>query len=140
MALNWSKDISFSGLKKSKSTSVAWPSKQHMDLMMADGGGFNVRKVVPVIVLVVLALVAFLKFGVFDMFASVENAKSTLASHQSALSTAQANLAKYDEVAAEYGGYEFVSAGDNGLVVDAVEVIDMIDKNVAPVARVSSHA
>ena len=141
MALDWSKEISFSGLKrrapKPKDES---PSKTYMNLMVAEKKAFDVRQNVPAIVILVVIVALVLKFGIFDFYARVDAKQAELNAHQQTLNALTAQLVNYDKVLEEYQGYESMSISEGGLQVDALDVLALVDRYVAPSARVASLA
>ena len=69
MALDWSKEISFSGLMKGKGKGgpkgkVVYPSKRYINLIPQKERNNDVRKVLPIAILVFLLVAAFVKFGI----------------------------------------------------------------------------
>ena len=141
MALDWSKEISFSGLKKrTPKPKDEYPSKTYMNLAISDKKPFDVRAKVPLIVLLVVVVLLVLKFGIFDFYARVDAKQAELSSRQQVLNTLTADLANYDEVLEEYEGYESMSISSGGLQVNALDALALVDRFVAPSARVASIA
>lgn len=139
MALDWSKEITFSGLKKRASKPKdEYPSKTYMNLMVVDKRAFDVRRNVPIIVILAIIVVLIMKFGVFDFYARVDAKQAELAAHQQTLNALTAELVNYDKVLEEYEGYESISISDEGLQVDALDALALVDRYVAPSARVAS--
>lgn len=139
MALDWSREISFSGLKRSKARSkAAYPVKTRMNLLSGEqqDGGF--RRTAPAAIAVVLVAALFIKFGVFDFYARVADKQVELSKQTQALAVMASAAADYDDVLAEYEGYESTGKVDSGLSVDALEAMSLVDKCVAPYARVAS--
>lgn len=141
MALDWSKEISFSGLKKrAAKPKDEYPSKTYMNLVISDKQAFDVRRNVPIIVILVVVLALFLKFGVFDFYGRVGAKQAELATHQQALNAMTAELVNYDKVLEEYEGYESMSISADGLQVDVLDALALVDRYVTPSARVASLA
>ncbi len=141
MALDWSKEISFSGLKKrAPKPKDEYPSKTYMNLMISDKKSFDIRKNIPLMVGLVVVVALILKFGVFDFYARVDAKQAELNARQQTLSALTSELANYDKVLEEYEGYESMSISAEGLQVNAVDALALVDRFVSPSARVASLA
>lgn len=139
MALDWSKEISFSGLKKrAPKPKDEFPSKTYMNLMVSEKKSFDLRSNIPFIVILLIIVVLVLKFGVFDFYARVDAKQAELNAHQQTLSSLNAELTNYNTVLEEYEGYESMSITSSGLRVDALGALALVDRFVAPSARVAS--
>ena len=139
MALDWNKEISFSGLKKrTPKPKDEYPSKTYMNLMVSDKKAFDLRSNIPLIVILLIVVVLVLKFGVFDFYARVDAKQAELNAHQQTLSSMNAELTNYNTVLEEYEGYESMSITSSGLRVDALGALALVDRFVAPSARVAS--
>jgi len=139
MALDWNKEISFSGLKKrAPKPKDEFPSKTYMNLMVSEKKSFDLRSNIPFIVILLIIVVLVLKFGVFDFYARVDAKQAELNAHQQTLSSMNAELTNYNTVLEEYEGYESMSITSSGLRVDALGALALVDRFVAPSARVAS--
>lgn len=139
MALDWNKEISFSGLKKrSPKPKDEYPSKTYMNLMVSDKKSFDLKSNIPLMVVLLIIVVLVMKFGVFDFYARIDAKQAELNSHQQTLSSLNAELTNYNAVLEEYEGYESMSITSSGLRVDALEALNLVDRFVAPSARVAS--
>lgn len=139
MALDWSKEISFSGLKKrAPKPKDEFPSKTYMNLMVSEKKSFDLRSNIPFIVILLIVVVLVLKFGVFDFYARVDAKQAELNAHQQTLNSMNAELTNYNTVLEEYEGYESMSITSSGLRVDALGALALVDRFVAPSARVAS--
>ena len=139
MALDWSKEISFSGLGKGKSKAKAvYPSKTYMNLVVEDRKTIELRQAVPVGILLLLLVVAFAKFGVFDFYDRVNQKQAELTQYQQTLAGLEAQLTDYDEVLAEYEAYESSRLSVDETTVSAVDALELVDRFIAPAARVAS--
>ena len=139
MALDWSKEISFSGLKKrAPKPKDEFPSKTYMNLMVSEKKSFDLRSNIPLIVVLLIIVVLVMKFGVFDFYARVDAKQAELNAHQQTLNSLNAELTNYNTVLEEYEGYESMSITSSGLRVDALEALNLVDRFVAPSARVVS--
>ena len=139
MALDWNKEISFSGLKKrTPKPKDEYPSKTYMNLMVSEKKSFDLRSNIPLIVVLLIIVVLVMKFGVFDFYARVDAKQAELNAHQQTLSSMNAELTNYNTVLEEYEGYESMSITSSGLRVDALGALALVDRFVAPSARVAS--
>ena len=139
MALDWSKEISFSGLGKGKQgAKTAFPSKTYMNLIAEDKKQLEVRKTVLVGILLLLIVVAFAKFGVFDFYDRVNHKQAELTQLQSKEASLAAQLVDYNEVLTEYRAYESSRISTDENTVSAADALALVDKYIAPYARVAS--
>ena len=139
MALDWNKEISFSGLKKrAPKPKDEFPSKTYMNLMVSEKKSFDLRSNIPLIVILLIIVVLVMKFGVFDFYARVDAKQAELNAQQQTLNSLNAELTNYNTVLEEYEGYESMSITSSGLRVDALEALELVDRFVAPSARVVS--
>ena len=106
MALDWSKEISFSGLKKrAPKPKDEFPSKTYMNLMVSEKKSFDLRSNIPLIVVLLIIVVLVMKFGAFDFYARVDAKQAELNAHQQTLNSLNAELTNYNTVLEEYEGY-----------------------------------
>jgi len=143
MALDWSKEISFSGLMKGKGKGgargkVVFPSKRYINLTPQKERNNDVRKVLPIAILVFLLVAAFVKFGIYDLYAGVAAKQAELNTQTQILRTAQAEVASYDEVKAEYEKYQSTKLASSDLDVSAIEAMQLVDTYIAPRATIDS--
>lgn len=138
MALDWGKEISFSGLRRSAPKAKAeYPSKTYINLMVSDKKTFDVRKNIPQIVLVVLVTALVLKFGVFDFYGRVSAKQAELNAQTQTLNSLQSKLVDYDAVKAEYDLYESSKLVADDMTVSATEALQLVDRYVATSANIS---
>ena len=139
MALNWSKEISFSGLKKSRAKpNNEYPEKTYMNLVVSTKREVDTRKTVITGVIALIAVILVVKFGVFDFYARVNDKVAELNVQQQNLNVLNTGLAKYDAVLSEYESYESISVTADGLVVNAVDALALVDRYIAPSASIMS--
>lgn len=139
MALDWSKEISFSGLGKGKQgAKTAFPSKTYMNLIAEDKKQLEVRKTVLVGILLLLIVVAFAKFGVFDFYDRVNHKQAELTRLQATESSLAAQLVDYNDVLTEYRAYESSRISTDENTVSAADALALVDRYIAPYARVAS--
>ena len=139
MALDWSKEISFSGLKKGAGRrNDAMPSKTGINLVASEkSSSFSGRNVVIAVVLVA-AVALFLKFGVFDLYGQVDAKRAELNAQQQQLASIRNQLAGYDDLLAEYESYGAGKVAEGVKSVDVTVAFRLVDECVAPYASVSS--
>ena len=139
MALDWSKQISFSGLARRKAHPKAvYLEKTHMNLLPGDQGSrLSSRNVLTGVLVVILAALV-IKFGVFDFYARVGAKQAELNAQKETLATMTAALSEYDEVAAKFESYESANIMSSGLVVNALDALSLVDRCVLPNATVAS--
>ena len=141
MAVDWSRQISFSGLRKrSAPAKTGYPEKTYMNLVVSTKKERDLSQTVLRAVLVVVVVALIIKFGIFDFYARVGDKQAEFAAQQRSLNTLNAQLVDYDQVLAEYQGYASVSVAEGGLAVDAMEALGLVDDIVAPSARIMSIA
>lgn len=137
MAIDWNKEISFSGLTKKKKQDTGFPEKTYMNLAIRDQSELEVRRVVPVAIVLLIVIVLFAKFGVFDFIDRVNQKEAELNTQKQALAEIQSKLTKYDSVLEEFESYEASAIGYGGEIVSPLEALTLIDRYIAPVANVS---
>lgn len=141
MALDWSREISFSGLKRSngKPKNDATPTKEHMNLAVQKKKDRNVKKIVIITIIVLIVATLFAKFAVIDFMAQVGAKQAELAEQQQLKTATLEKLSSYDEVAATYEKYGFFELDDKKSVlsVDALAALQLVDNYIAKKATVS---
>ena len=140
MALDWSKDISFSGLRKRtpRPKKVEYPSKTYINLVVKEKKQFDLRSQLPKIVLLVLVTIAVCKFGVFDVYDRANQKQAELNRQTQVLSNLEAQLSDYDAVKAEYETYETTKLVADENTVSVIDAMSLVDRFVAPAAHVDS--
>ena len=139
MALNWSTNISFSGLRRSKKKGGSqYPEKTHINLAVADKKTVELRQALPVGILLLVLVLLFVKFGVYDFVDRVNQKSTELAQQRQQLSLYEQQLIDYDKVLSEYQSYEAKNLTADGVSFDSLDALRLVDETVAPVARVVS--
>ena len=141
MALDWNKEISFAGLRQRASSSqgdTSYPEKTYMNLAVVSRKQVNVGQTVAFAIVLALIVGLIVKFGIFDFYARVDAKRAELNASQQTLAALNAELEHYDDVLAEYEGYESMSIGEEGLQYDAVNALALVDRLITPAATVSS--
>ena len=139
MALEWSKEISFSGLKKGKTKmNSEYPSKTYMNLSVAKAGSRISTRSIPLIVVLVVILGLIIKFGVIDFYARVGQAEAALEQQRVQLEEMNTAIAGYDELLEEYESYDTEHLAPDASTVSAMSVMEMVQKVVVPHASIES--
>lgn len=139
MALDWSKEITFSGLRKSMpKRKDVYPSKTYMNLAIADRKPLDLRKVVPLAVLLLVVIVLLLKFGVFDQFAQVNAKRVELEKQEQTLSSLEEQLVGYDDLLREYQAYMPAQLAADEETVSALDALSLVNRKIEPMATIVS--
>lgn len=139
MALDWSKQVSFSGLKKAGSKGkVSYPSKRYINLMPRKERNNDPGKVIPVAVILLILVALFVKFGIYDLYANVAAKQAELNAQTQVLRSAQAKAASYDQVKEEYDAYQSTRLSSAENEVSTIEAMELVDTYIAPYARIDS--
>ena len=139
MALDWSKNISFAGLrKKAPKAKAVYPTKTYINLVVEDKKKLELRSMLPKAILVVLIAVVAIKFGVIDFYGRVAQKEAELGQQTSVLNDLEAQLVNYDSIKAEYETYESTKLVADGIIVPAVDALKLVDRFITPVAQVDS--
>lgn len=140
MALDWNKDISFTGLRKRTGGAgkADYPSKTYMNLMVRDTKTLDIRRTVLVGILLALVVIAVAKFGVFDFYARINQKSLELVQKSEQLGKLEEQLVDYDEVLSEYNLYESARIVSEGSEVAAMDALELVDRIIKPSANVSS--
>lgn len=139
MGLEWSKDISFAGLRKKASPMKSgYPDKMHMNLVFSDERTVDVKKTAIVGVIILIFIAVFVKFGVVDILEQVNHKNGELAVVENQLGDLEHQLTNYDKVQEEFETYAASQLSDEAGTVSVSEALGLIDKIIMPQARVSS--
>lgn len=139
MALDWSREITFSGLKRRpQKTKSDYPSKTYMNLAPAEKGSVDVQRAVPMAIVVVLVVALFAKFGVYDFYDRMHQKQAELATQEQLLSSLQAQLVDYDQILETYNAYASAYATTDEYTVSALDALSLVDRFVRPSATVAS--
>ena len=139
MALDWSKEISFSGLRKRTPRAKAeYPSKTYINLVPQNKKTMELNRVVPLALVLVLAVGLFCKFGVFDFYDRVSQKGAELSRQTQVLNTMKTQLTEYDAVKAEYDTYESTKLVSDDMAVSVLDAMALVDKYVGSAADVAA--
>lgn len=139
MALDWSREITFAGLKRRpQKAKTEYPSKTYMNLAPVDKKSVDAQRAIPTAIIVVVLVALFAKFGVFDFYDRLNQKQAELAAQEQVLSSLQAQLVGYDEVLETYNAYASAYATADEYTVSALDALTLVDRFVRPSATVSS--
>lgn len=139
MALEWGKEISFSGLRKRQPKAKAvYPEKTYINLVVQDKKEFDLRRTLPIAIVVIVVAALFLKFGVWDFFDRVNQKEAELHQEQQVLSGLQAQLTSYSSVQEEYEAYDPTGSAAASDTVSTSEALALVDRFIRPSANVAN--
>jgi len=102
---------------------------------------FNIKKVLPILLVVVIVLAVFAKFGILDPMAKKTAAYNELASKEAQLEVINAKLAGYDELATEYGRYSYGWMNETEVnMVNRMDVLKLVESEIAKRAKIDNLA
>lgn len=141
MALNWNQEVSIASIKKlftrkkgDDAPVTGYPTKTTMNLYQVDETKVRLSTVVLAAVLGLVVIVAVLKFGILDPLTVVGAKQAELERQQQLLAEASAGTADYAEITELYEGYQTLFASKG---IDAIAVLDLVERVVKPTAKVS---
>ena len=140
MALDLGKKLSLGDIKgaSKKTKKSEYPQKTYINLVQVDRKTIDMRRTALTGIVVVVLLALFAKFGVIDFYARLDAKKAELGAQTAQLTALQSQLANYNAVLEEYEGYESMSLSGDGMSVNALAAIDLVETYVAPSASVGS--
>lgn len=102
---------------------------------------FNAKKMIPMALLLILVLLVVAKFGFMDPLAEKTAAYNNLAAKQEQLTSVQARLVEYDELAKQYGRYSYGLMNDSEInLVNRMDVLQLVEKEIASKAFVDNFS
>ena len=139
MALDWSKNISFSGLRKrAPKVKSSYPSKTYINLVVSSKKKLDLRSTAPKAVLIALLVLVVCKFGIFDFYDRMNQKQAELTKQEQVLDNLRLQLSDYAAVKAEYDTYETTKLVADDLTVSALDALDLVDRYVANAAHIDS--
>lgn len=118
--------------KKSVGKAMKVPSKKTMNFCHHQSS-FSVKRMIPLILVLVLLSAAFVKVGILDQIAKKVAMYEELSAKQMQLSTIQASLSGYNEVADQYGRYSYGWLNENEInLVSRMDILKMVEDMIAP--------
>lgn len=122
--------------KVSKKKPVQVAEKTTMNFARRESS-FNVKKMIPVILILAVAIALFVKFGVIDQLDKKLAAYNEIAEKQAVIDEMEMKLTGYDELYAKYGRYSYGWMDDNEVnTIDRIEILKLVESKVMRSARI----
>ena len=127
-------------MKKSNQKAVQMPGKKTMNFVHHQSS-FNLKKVLPVLVIILAIGVVFAKFGIMDPLAEKTAAYKELAQKQEQLAAINAKLTGYEELAKEYGRYSYGWMDETEVnMVSRMDVLHLVEEEISSKAYIDNLA
>ena len=127
-------------MKKSNQKAVQMPGKKTMNFVHHQSS-FNLKKVLPVLVIILAIGVVFAKFGFMDPLAEKTAAYKELAQKQEQLAAINAKLTGYEELAKEYGRYSYGWMDETEVnMVSRMDVLHLVEEEISTKAYIDNLA
>ena len=126
--------------KLTKQKAVQMPSKKTMNFVHHQSS-FNLKKVLPVLVIILAIGIVFAKFGFMDPLAEKAAAYNELALKQEQLAAINTKLTGYDELAKEYGRYSYGWMDETEVnMVSPMDVLHLVEEEISTKAYIDNLA
>ena len=126
--------------KLPKKNAVVVPSKKTMNFVHHQSS-FNLKKVLPVVLVILIVAAVFVKFGIMDPLDKKTAAMNELSLKQEQLASVNAKLTGYDELAKEYGRYSYGWMNETEVnLVSRMDVLALIEERIVPAAIIDNIA
>ena len=123
-----------------KQKAVQVPSKKTMNFVHHQSS-FNLKKVLPVLVIILAIGIVFAKFGFMDPLAEKAAAYNELALKQEQLAAINTKLTGYDELAKEYGRYSYGWMDETEVnMVSRMDVLHLVEEEISTKAYIDNLA
>ena len=133
-------DIKNNKAKANKKKNAQMPSKKTMNFVHHQSS-FNLKKVLPVMIVVIAIAVVFAKVGFIDPLAEKTAAYNELTLKQEQLAVINTKLAGYDELANEYGRYSYGWMDETEVsMVSRMDVLHLVEEEIASKAYIDNLA
>jgi hypothetical protein len=127
-------------MKKSNQKAVQMPGKKTMNFVHHQSS-FNLKKVLPVLVIILAIGAVFAKFGFMDPLAEKTAAYKELAQKQEQLAAINAKLTDYEELAKEYGRYSYGWMDETEVnMVSRMDVLHLVEEEISSKAYIDNLA
>ena len=127
-------------MKKSNQKAVQMPGKKTMNFVHHQSS-FNLKKVLPVLVIILAIGAVFAKFGFMDPLAEKTSAYKELAQKQEQLAAINAKLTGYEELAKEYGRYSYGWMDETEVnMVSRMDVLHLVEEEISSKAYIDNLA
>lgn len=120
--------------------SAAAPTKKTMNFSH-HVSSFDLRKMMPAIIVIVIVIALFAKFGIIDQLSKKTSAFAELSDIQTQQDVLNAKLKDYPELEKQYGRYSYGwMSEDEVSLVDRMEVYKLIESKVMDAAVIENFA
>ena len=127
-------------VKQEKAKELKAPTKRTMNLVHHEAA-FHAKRMIPLILVLVLGTGCFLKFGFIDQIAKRAAAYEELSEKLDRLASVSVMLTDYDQVEKQYNRYSDALLSEQELdLVDRIQILDLMEKKIAPKARIENLA
>ena len=127
-------------MKKSNQKAVQMPGKKTMNFVHHQSS-FNLKKVLPMLVIILAIGAVFAKFGFMDPLAEKTAAYKELAQKQEQLAAINAKLTGYEELAKEYGRYSYGWMDETEVnMVSRMDVLHLVEEEISSKAYIDNLA
>ena len=127
-------------MKKSNQKAVQMPGKKTMNFVHHQSS-FNLKKVLPVLVIILAIGAVFAKFGFMDPLAEKTAAYKELAQKQEQLAAINAKLTGYEELTKEYGRYSYGWMDETEVnMVSRMDVLHLVEEEISSKAYIDNLA
>ena len=126
--------------KLTKQKAVQMPSKKTMNFVHHQSS-FDLKKVLPVLVVILAIGIVFAKVGFMDPLAEKTAAYNELAQKQEQLAAINTKLTGYDELAREYGRYSYGWMDETEVnMVSRMDVLHLVEEEISSKAYIDNLA
>lgn len=126
--------------KVTKKNAVVVPSKKTMNFVHHQSS-FNLKKVLPVVLVILIVAAVFAKFGILDPLDKKTAALNELSVKQEQLAAINTKLTGYDELQKEYGRYSYGWMNETEInLVSRMDVLKLMEERIAPRAIIDNIA
>lgn len=120
--------------------STAAPTKKTMNFSH-HVSSFDLRKMMPAIIVIVIVIALFAKFGIIDQLSKKTSAFAELSDIQTQQDVLNAKLKDYPELEKQYGRYSYGwMSEDEVSLVDRMEVYKLIESKIMDAAVIENFA
>ena len=126
--------------KLTKQKAVQMPSKKTMNFVHHQSS-FDLKKVLPVLVVILAIGIVFAKVGILDPLAEKTAAYNELSLKQEQLAAINTKLTGYDELAREYGRYSYGWMDETEVnMVSRMDVLHLVEEEISSKAYIDNLA
>lgn len=138
MGLDWSREISFSGLRKKalRKPKDEYPSKTFMNMMVEDAQERSVKRVSLIVVPVVVAILLFMKFGIYDPYHRVYLKTQEFSRLTEEYAGLELKLKDYENVREVYRMYDAIRMTNDAADVAAIDALTLVHDYAMTVGHV----